>query len=771
MSTKLLFFVSKTTILSYNKSNKKLWVSPIVASFMGWGIFMENDVVDKLKQKGFMDIQLHQIQLGLSEGLQVEVYAKPEFDWFQMEEIRKGLKANLDVSLYAKPEIPYEKMRQIRKGLQDGINLIPFVNWNAGIMKEFRLARLKDIDLSVYIKQGYDALQLGEIRKALEKGITLEPYIDKDYRAASIAEIRKGLENGVDVSVYARKMYSWRKMRELRLGLENQLDVSKYSGKFYDWEQMREIRMGLKAGVDVDSYCFLRYSAKEMHKKRLELLLKTHVNGNAFYKQMEESVGNILSSEHSLSVHNYPIESKEVTSETTDSTMLILDKKHLSLEFRANNMEAYLTVEVPNGIIERDMLMDFLKENRVKEGISENAIEELCKGEYDTKPILIAQGKIPLKGEDGWYEYFFRTDVQKKPKVLEDGSADYKDIEWFEVVSEGQKIAYYHEAKEGTDGYDVQGNLIKGRKGTEKRVLKGKGFRMEEDKKTYTALYNGMIRLDGEELSVVNHVELDEINMTTGNIFFDGSIHIRGNVSSGMTVKATGDIVIDGNVEVATIETEGSVMLRKGMNSSGNGMVKAGKDVVSRFFDATTVVADGNIEVDKCLNSQLYAKGIITANRIFAGGIASSESGFYLNNVGNYAGLKTVLKVQTNETAHNDYHNILYNIKDVTRQLEVLKKTYADLMDKYTDQERSEMELFQKVEQAVFLKQKQLDKMKELEIQLKRVIDKEKLVSVVIGGNAYEGTVIEIGNNRWEAKNQYNITIKRQNSEISVYNN
>ena len=81
------------------------------------------------------------------------------------------------------------------------------------------------------------------------------------------------------------------------------------------------------------------------------------------------------------------------------------------------------------------------------------------------------------------------------------------------------------------------------------------------------------------------------------------------------------------------------------------------------------------------------------------------------------------------------------------------------------------MELFQKVENAVFLKQKQLDKMKELEVKLKRVIDKEKLVSVVISGNAYEGTVVEFGTGRWEAKNQYNVTIKQLNSEISVSKN
>ena len=78
---------------------------------------MGNDVMDKLKKKGFMDIQLHQIQLGLSEGLPVEIYAKSEFDWFQMEEIRKGLtkvnekyKLNLTVDWRVNPDKTWEEV-------------------------------------------------------------------------------------------------------------------------------------------------------------------------------------------------------------------------------------------------------------------------------------------------------------------------------------------------------------------------------------------------------------------------------------------------------------------------------------------------------------------------------------------------------------------------------------------------------------------------------------------------------------------------------------
>lgn len=727
---------------------------------------MEKNMLDVYKSKGFMDIQLRQIQLGLEDKLPVEVYAKTEYDWFQMEEIRMGLKANVDVSLYANPHISYEKMRQIRKGLLAGMDLTEYLDKSAGIIRQIRHARMVGIDIVKYIEEGYDAEQLSEIAKALSEGIALDEYINNEFRAASIAEIRCGIEQGLDVSLYAKIYYSWRQMREIRLGLERRIDVSKYNSKLYNWEQMREIRLGLEDGLDVESYRLLRYTAREMKIKRQSIMENEYSEGLASMRNIKAA------SEDILAVHKFPSDAVSAPKIVQNKgAKPILGKHNLKLEFRANNMEAYLIIEMQNGIFEMDLLMEYLEEKDVRAGIISTALEKIANGKYDKKPILVAQGKIPIKGADGWYEYFFKTDMQKKPKMLEDGSVDYHDIEWFEVVKEGQKLAYYHEALEGTDGYDVSGNVIKARKGIEKRILRGKGFCLEEDKKTYRSLLNGMIRLEDDEMSITNHLMLDEINMTTGDINFDGSIHILGDVSSGMRVKATGDIVIDGNVEAAVIESDANIMLRKGMNASGNGMVVAGKNVVSRFFEATRVVADGNIEVDKCLNSQLYAKGMITSTRVIAGGILRTESGFYLNHVGNHAGLRTVLKVQLEDKVRYEYHSIEDGITEVTREVQMLTKTYDEFLEKFTAEQRSAMEVFQKVEKAVYTKKKQLSQLVILEAELKKKIDKVMNARVVIGGNAYEGVVVEISGCRWEAQNQYNVTIRQQNSQMEIYNN
>ena len=684
--------------------------------------------------KEFLPIQMRQIRLGLIEQLPAAVYAKVDYDWFQMEEIRKGLKSGVNIDLYAVPEIPYEKMRQIRKGLEEGIDLSDCIELNAGIIREIREARRANLDITKYIDEGYDAEQLYEIRCALEKGINLDPYLCKEYRAASIAEIRKGLESGIDASIYAMIHYSWRQMREIRVGLEHRIDVGKYSSQMYSWEQMKEIRLGLEKGLNVDVYRRLRYTAGEMRKRRQAIL---------------------------AGVYGMPA--------------AVVDKKTYSeeckIEISADRMEAYITLLTKDKKIEKEKLLNILKDSGVCKGIQKDAVERIVKGKCGTETFLVAKGLEPVKGEDGWYEFFFRTDIKKKPTVLEDGSVDYQNIEWFEMVKEEQKLAFYHEAQEGTDGYDVSGTVVKARKGAEKSVLKGKGFRLEEDKKTYTAVMKGMIQLDDDEMWITNHLVLDEINMATGNIKFDGSIHILGDVGHGVVISATEDVMIDGSVEAATIESGGSIILKKGMNSAGHGLINAEKDVMSRFFEATKVMAKGNIEVDKCLNSQLYAGGTITSTRVIAGGVAQAEKGFKVNNVGNLAGIHTVLKLKVDAKVWEERRMLFTAIKDVKHELQMLNNSYEEFKVKFPPEIRNNMDIFKKLEKAVFTKNKQLEQLMKLREENEQSINKTREAKVVIAGCAFEGTTLEMNENRWLAENQHNITVRQQNEQMEVVTN
>lgn len=57
---------------------------------------------------------MEEIRLGLFEGLDVSVYAKPKYNSDQIEQIRLGLKNGIDVNSYSNPRIKWEEMQRTR---------------------------------------------------------------------------------------------------------------------------------------------------------------------------------------------------------------------------------------------------------------------------------------------------------------------------------------------------------------------------------------------------------------------------------------------------------------------------------------------------------------------------------------------------------------------------------------------------------------------------------------------------------------------------------
>ncbi len=90
--------------------------------------------------------------------------------------------------------------------------------------------------------------------------------------------------------------------------------------------------------------------------------------------------------------------------------------------------------------------------------------------------ILIAEGTPAEAGRNGWFEFFVRLDLPRIPAPLPDGGVDYVNIEAFEMVEEGEKLAVYHPAEKGVDGQNVFGEILHANKGIEKKPLKGEGF-------------------------------------------------------------------------------------------------------------------------------------------------------------------------------------------------------------------------------------------------------------------------------------------------------
>jgi hypothetical protein len=102
-----------------------------------------------LNLEKFNDWQKEELRVGLEQGLDVSVYADPQYEWPQMRQIEKGLKAGLDVSIYADPKFEAQQMDAIRLGLEEGL------------------------DVSIYADPKFDWEQMHMIRNGLEKGLNV----------------------------------------------------------------------------------------------------------------------------------------------------------------------------------------------------------------------------------------------------------------------------------------------------------------------------------------------------------------------------------------------------------------------------------------------------------------------------------------------------------------------------------------------------------------------------------------------------------------------
>ena len=724
------------------KNYRDLGFSPDQVAEIEEGLNMNIDVSPYAK-KEFLAIQMRQIRMGIMEDLPVWFYAKTDYDWFQMEEIRKGLLQKLDVDIYADPTIPYDKMRQIRKGLKAGISLIDYKHFDAGTLRQLRKALLSKIDLAEYISAGYVTEQLEQIRLALEAGVDITPYINKGLRGVSIREIFYGLEKGLDVSVYAKVEYSWQQMREIRLGMEKRLDVEYYTNPLYEWQQMRQIRLGMEEDLDISVYRSFMYTAKEMEAKREQLL-----------KERRAWPG---------------IEPETLWMEEPEGSSFIS-----SVTIGSDGMEAYVTLKKNRKKLSREDVIQALVGQGITFGILENGIEHIIRGEYTEQPLLIAKGKGPAKGKDGWYEYFFRKEVATTPKRLSDDKLDCENIEWFECVEAGQKLAYYHEAGYGPDGHTVTGEPIKGSKGRELSLLTGKGFILLPDKRTYMAAMSGKVELIGDRMEVSKLLIVENASTTGGNIEFDGSIYIKGNVEKGVTVNATEDIVIDGLVEAAVIECDRNVLLRHGANAAGNGYIKAGKGIYGKFLEAVSVFAREDIRVNSCLNSRVFTEGKMLAlgsGAALAGGEICAVQGMRTMYLGNRAGIATEVKIGTTEESDKNMEETEAKIQEVHRELSLLGSAYMDMRKKYSPEVRNTMKVYLKLENAIYTKEKELEDLYGMKKRLESDIESSKDACVYVGGTLFEGTTVEINGKRWTAKTVDNVTVKCERSKIVVYAN
>ncbi len=420
-----------------------------------------------------------------------------------------------------------------------------------------------------------------------------------------------------------------------------------------------------------------------------------------------------------------------------------------------------------------------LKSAVVSAGITVDADEEVAslaeqfeKGRPEDLLIPIAHGTPVVPPGDSTPKFSFDYESQVGT-IRPDGSIDFKERNMFPNVDKDALLAEYKPPVPGEPGQTVRGEEIPLGEPENAELVAGENARLEESEdeqkvyaevdggasvqSTVTATQEGKVTQYTVAVRPVAQISSD-IGYETGNVDFEGNVDIKGSLTSGFSVKTTGDVAISEAVEADTvIEAGGSVTVSQGIVGHETS-IKAGGTVTAKFISEAKVEAGEDVVVGSyILGAHVNAKGRVQVEgRGGQGGILSGEiwaiKGITSRNVGSPRG-KTNLVIGADPERLSEFEKAGEQVRHVDTILGKLQKTLKlesldpEEIQKLAKRLPGKKEMFistmEKVGKLAEYREQQLKVQKEVG---GRLAEEAKEAKLEVPETAYTGVTVRIGN-------------------------
>ena len=237
-----------------------------------------------------------------------------------------------------------------------------------------------------------------------------------------------------------------------------------------------------------------------------------------------------------------------------------------------------------------DDVLQALSAAGVMFGIDHAAVAQACVAGL-ANGIAVASGSPAVDGTDTAFEALTAKTADRAPKVDANGLIDYREHGGIHLVTAGTPLMRRIPPTPGVLGHTVRGRDLPARPGlNEMFALKMVGTQVaSDDSNLLQAAVAGQPVLIHRGVQVEPVLRVAEVNLTTGNIYFDGTVQIDGEVMQGMKVQASGDIVVGGTVDGGLLEAGGDVQVAFGIIAQAR--VQAGGAVGARFAENCSIQA------------------------------------------------------------------------------------------------------------------------------------------------------------------------------------
>ena len=291
--------------------------------------------------------------------------------------------------------------------------------------------------------------------------------------------------------------------------------------------------------------------------------------------------------------------------------------------------------------------------------------------------FLIARGTPPVHGKDGYVIDRIPRETRPSAKLGELAKADYNMLHLVRKIEKGDVICEIVQATKATDGVTVSGEIIPGKVGVKPEIPSGRNTKISEDGRFLIAVRSGHVEFSGMNFLVKPVLEIQgNVDNPTADVNFLGDVHIHGDVTNGCTVRAMGNIQIDGSIEICSIEAGENLIVSSGVQGQDQTVLRAHKSVFAKYLEHCAVYARNSVEADCIIDCEICSNGDVrvrTGRGAIIGGIIRAAREVTADIIGSKAEHPTAIILGGLPCERYERRQILDELEESKKDLERLR--------------------------------------------------------------------------------------------------